>query len=71
MNCYREFQKKWKDHVMSEICRKLQGISNSLAEAYVAMDSNGDGLISYSEFADALAKFDVGITSEQVSIDHI
>eukprot|EP00727_Mastigamoeba_balamuthi_P007042 m51a1_g2959 hypothetical protein (775) ;mRNA; r:662894-669177 len=49
-----------------KICKKIADANNTLYTAWREMDTNGDGELSYTEFVNAMQKFDIGLTVEQI-----
>eukprot|EP00026_Physarum_polycephalum_P002926 Phypoly_transcript_02935.p1 GENE.Phypoly_transcript_02935~~Phypoly_transcript_02935.p1 ORF type:complete len:797 (+),score=153.93 Phypoly_transcript_02935:126-2516(+) len=51
-----EFHKQWSEQIISDICEKFRELYPHITEIFHELDTNGDGVVSYEEFGNALQK---------------
>jgi Ca2+-binding EF-hand superfamily protein len=57
--------KEWQRDVVSHICGKFLAYQQDLEAAFNAIDTDGNGQLSYHEFVTAIKGYDLGITEAQ------
>jgi len=65
LNVPQSFVDAWTAKITTKISKVVLSSADSLEKAFVKMDTNKDGKISYQELVEALMPFDIGLTDRQ------
>eukprot|EP00727_Mastigamoeba_balamuthi_P004344 m51a1_g13908 putative serine threonine-protein (972) ;mRNA; f:763693-768839 len=57
---------EWAEDIVVRLCQRMHETQNELKDAFSQFDTDGNGVLSYKEFYEALSKFSLGLTAEQI-----
>jgi len=58
--------KDWQRDVVAYVCNKFLEHQQNLQAAFNQIDTDGNGCLSYAEFASALKSYDIGLSEQQM-----